>query len=274
MSQPVLKPEQLSFVREVLVHDSAIVLDKSKDYLIHARLEPIAHEIGLGSIHELVEAVRRDSQIRARVVEALTTNETFFFRDLWPFECLRKDILPALLKARAASRKLCIWSCACSTGQEPYSIAMVLLEHFPEAVSWPVKIWATDISEQVLARARSGRFSQLEVNRGLPVAFLLKYFDRDGADWVIKPAVRSMVTFTQMNLAAEWKLPSTFDVVFLRNVLIYFDQKTRRNILERLRRNISLDGALLMGAAESTLHVDEQWERVASGQSGYFRVRS
>ena len=274
MTQEPLKPEQLTYVREVLVNDSAIVLDNSKDYLIHARLEPIASEIGLKSIHELVEAVKRDRNIRSRVVEALTTNETFFFRDHWPFECLKKDILPAMLKARTQTRKLCVWSAASSTGQEAYSIAMLLLENFPDVSTWPVKIFATDISEQVLTRARAGRFSQLEVNRGLPIALLLKYFDRDGTDWVIKPAVRALVTFSHLNLASEWVGLPRMDVVFLRNVLIYFDQKTRKAILERVRGLIAPDGALLMGAAESTVHVDEKWERVSCGQAGYFRVRS
>lgn len=273
MTSPALNSEQLSFVRDVLVKDSAIVLDDSKDYLIHARLEPIVAEAGLSSIHELVEAVRRDKLLRTRVVEALTTNETFFFRDHWPFECLKKEILPSLLTARASTKKLSIWSAACSTGQEAYSIAMLLLESFPDVAQWPVRIVATDIAEAVLSRARSGRFTQLEVNRGLPIQYLLKYFERDGADWVVSPRVRAMVTFSQMNLASEWSFAQRFDVVFLRNVLIYFDQKTRKQILERVRHSMTSDGALLMGAAESTVHVDEKWERVTVGQTGFFRVK-
>jgi chemotaxis protein methyltransferase CheR len=270
-----LDATEVAFVRELVYQRSAIVLDDGKDYLIEARLEPVASAAGFASTNALVGAARSGTAaVRTSVVEALTTNETSFFRDLAPFECLRREVLPRLAKARAAQRTLTIWCAACSTGQEPYSIAMLILEHFPELARWPIRIIATDLAEHVLTRAREGRFQQLEVNRGLPATMMLKYFERQGTHWHIKHDVRRLVEFSQLNLVDSWsRIPPRVDIVFMRNVLIYFDQNTKKTIMQRLGRQIASDGALFLGAAETTLGIDDQWERVPFERTAYSQVR-
>lgn len=269
-----LSTRDASFVQTLVYRRSAIVLDDSKHYLIESRLEPVAAQAGFRNISEMIGAANDGKgDLQTKIVEALTTNETFFFRDVTPFECLKQKIIPSLLTARATTREISIWCGACSTGQEPYSISMLLAEHFPNLSSWLVRIHATDIAEQILTRARAGKFQQLEMNRGLPAAYFVKYFERHEAQWEIKQAIRKRIEFAQLNLIDAWTLPIKPDIVFLRNVLIYFDHDTKKRILERVRKNIAPDGVLFLGAAETTLNIDDKWERVADGKFFYYRVR-
>lgn len=265
--------DDAAFVRDLVLKRAAIVLDDSKQYLLETRLEQLARETGFDTITELVTRARALSpKLDTKIVEALTTHETSFLRDLSPFEILRDTVLPAMVAARERMRSLTIWSAACSTGQEPYSIAMLLLEHFPALERWPVRIVATDISESILQRARQGLYRQLEVNRGLPAAFLVRHFERKGTDWQVKARVRELVEFRQLNLLDPWGSLRP-DIVFMRNVLIYFDNKTKRTILQRIRQVMAPDGALFLGGAETTFGLDEAWERVNVGKSVYFKVR-
>jgi len=267
-------PADSAFVRQLVYQRAAIVLDETKQYLIDARLAAVASETGFADVSQLVAATRSGSALQSRVVDAMTTNETSFFRDAAPFECLRRAVLPKLLEARAKRRELTIWSAACSTGQEPYSLGMVLLEHVPEIANWSVRIVATDLSAAVVAKAKAARYRQLELNRGLPAAYLVKYFERVGMEWEVKANVRKLVEISQLNLIGPW--PSTLrpDVVFLRNVLIYFDKTTKGSILSRVRAMLPVDGALFLGAAESPIQVDDGWDRQECGATAFYRRRA
>ncbi len=266
--------EDAAFVRDLVYQQSAVALDESKQYLLEMRLTPAARDAGLDDIAGLVADARGGSQeANRRIVEALVTHETSFFRDHHPFEALRNDVLPALIEARSRSRILNIWSAACSSGQEAYSIAMTILEHFPRLASWPVRIIGTDISQSIVDHASAGSFRQLEVNRGLPAHLLLKYFDRDGSEWRIKPDVKRLVEFRQLNLLDRWNLLPFPDIVFMRNVLIYFDIETKKKILANVRRLLPRDGALFLGAAETTLNLDDGWRRSVSVKTGFYQVK-
>lgn len=268
-----VSPADAQFVRELVLRRSAIQLDAAKDYLIEMRLSQLARETGLPGIAELIAKARTDRRFDVKIIEAITTHETSFYRDLLPFDALREVLLPKFIAARATTRMLTIWSAACSSGQEPYSIAMQILEHFPELARWPVRIIATDISEQVLAKARDASFTQLEVNRGLPATLLVKYFERSGTHWKLAEPVRKLVEFRKLNLIEPWTVTPRPDIVLMRNVLIYFDLPTKRTILERVAEAIAPDGALLLGAAETPLGVTERWDRVAAGNKHiYYQV--
>jgi chemotaxis protein methyltransferase CheR len=264
----------IDFVRDLVRRRSAIVLEDGKEYLIEARLGPVAREEGFASIGALVAAIQGKpfDGLHRKVVEAMTTNETSFFRDVHPFDSLRQIVLPDIIAKRKPFRRLTIWCAASSTGQEPYTIAMVLREHFPELVDWQVKILATDLSTAVLDRAKEGRYRQLEVNRGLPAHYLLKYFERHGAEWQVKASVRELVEFRQMNLIDAWPSLPEMAVVFLRNVLIYFDVATKRTILEKVRKILASDGVLFLGGAETTMNVDPAFDRIAIAKSSCYRV--
>jgi len=260
------------WVRELVHRESAIVLLPGKEYLVEARLLPIARKMGLDDVGKLVEAVRTkpDPDSTRKIVEALTTNETSWFRDGDPFTALTGTVLPALLAARGQSERLQIWSAACSSGQEPYTIAMLLEDALPNA-AFRVSIHATDLSREMVERTKAGRFSQLEVNRGLPAPMLVRHFTRTGNEWEVSPALRRMVTSQECNLAAPLPRMGPFDVVYLRNVLIYFDLSTKQAILRRVRELMRPDGWLFLGAAETTLGVDDSWERVVIGRSSAYR---
>jgi chemotaxis protein methyltransferase CheR len=266
----------MSYLRDLVYKRSAIVLQADKSYLIDSRLAPLAREAGLASIDELVGKIRREgagAPLVRRVIEAMTTNETLFFRDLHPFEALKNRIIPDLARARASQRSLRVWCAAASTGQEPYSIAMTLREHFPELARWDVKIIATDINGAVLERAREATYRQLEVNRGLPVAMLIKYFERSGADWKLKPVIRDMVNFVELNLLDAWTAIGPQDIVFIRNVLIYFDVETKRRLLGRIRNLLQYDGFLVLGGAETTNNIDAEYAPVKIGGGVYYQVK-
>ena len=272
MSTVTLAADSIEFVCKLVRQQSAIELDAAKAYLIEARLSPVAKKNGFANTAELIRQVqtlsRRDMQ--QQVVEALTTNETSFYRDIHPFEALRQTIIPQIIKNRSAQKSLNIWSAACSTGQEAYSIAMLLRENFPELNNWTVRIVGTDLSEEVLQKARAGRFSQIEMNRGLPATLLTKYFVRDGLNWELTPQIRSLVTFSKLNLIERWPPLPPYDVVFLRNVLIYFSPATKRMILEKIRASMAPQAVLFLGAAETTMNLDSEFVRVQTGNQVYY----
>ncbi|MCZ2815519.1 CheR family methyltransferase [Modestobacter sp. VKM Ac-2984] len=269
-----LTATSFDWVRQLVHRESAIVLQPGKEYLVEARLLPMAQQRGMSGVSELVESVRNrpDPATTRRIVEALTTNETSWFRDGDPFTALTSTVLPQLLAARRPDERLQIWSAACSSGQEAYTIAMLLADALPNAPT-RVSITATDLSQQMVERTRAGRFSQLEVNRGLPATMLVRHFTRSGNEWEIAPALRRMITASECNLAAPLPRMGPFDVVYLRNVLIYFDLPTKQAILTRVRQLMRPDGWLFLGAAETTLGVDENWERVVLGRGSAYRPR-
>jgi chemotaxis protein methyltransferase CheR len=260
------------WVRELVHRESAIVLAPGKEYLVEARLLPLARQLGLADVPQLVDSVRSrpTPDSTRRIVEALTTNETSWFRDGDPFTALTSTVLPALLAARGPDERLQVWSAACSSGQEPYTVAMLLEDALPDA-GQRVSITATDLSREMVERTRAGRFSQLEVNRGLPAPMLVRHFSRVGTEWEVAPTLRRMVRAGECNLAAALPRMGPFDVVYLRNVLIYFDLSTKQAILRRVRELMRPDGWLFLGAAETTLGVDDSWERVVIGRSSAYR---
>jgi len=263
----------LSYIFDLIYRRSGIVLDAEKEYLVESRLRPIARTEGLASTEAFLALLRQqpEGRLHKAAVEALTTNETSFFRDEFPFEALRQEILPALKVSRAAARSLVILSAACSTGQEAYSILMVLREHFPELESWSVRIIGVDLAEAVLERARDGLYRQSEVDRGLSLPLLNRYFDRVSGDYRIKEPLRKAVEFRQMNLTGSWSQLPRVDVMFLRNVLIYFDLPTKKAILARARQAMAADGYLFLGGAETTLNIDEAYDRVQLGKATAYR---
>lgn len=267
-----------TYLQQLVLRDSAIVLEEGKDYLLESRLGPLARREGLAGLAELVSTLRTEvgGVLRAKVVDAMTTNETTFFRDVHPFESLRTELIPRLVELRSDRRQIEILCAACSSGQEPYTIAMLLCEHFPRIVNdWRIRITALDLSDTMLERARGGLYSQLEVNRGLPVTYLVKYFTKEGSSWRLKDNVRKLVTFQQANLAApSWPLLPPQDLVFIRNVLIYFDVKTKKQILGQVRKVLRPDGHMFLGAAETTLSLDEAFERVSFGKGSCYRLRA
>lgn len=275
MTTATLTPDAVSYVCTMVRERSAIELEASKSYLIEARLLPLAKQHGFASTNEFIQGVRvkRQPDLERRLVEAMTTNETSFFRDTHPFTALRTKILPEICRLREASRSLSIWSAACSTGQELYSIAMLIREHFPALANWNVRLVGTDLSEEVLNRARDGKFSQIEVNRGLPAPLLLKYFSREGMTWQVKPELRALGSFTKLNLIERWPTLPQMDVVFLRNVLIYFSPETKRDILRKVREVMAPQAILFLGAAETTMGLDSSFERVEGDQSVYYRIK-
>lgn len=271
-----ISSDSIKYLRDFVYRRSAIVVEADKDYLLESRLTPVARQNAFATIDEMVKSVRGEEQgpLASKVVEAMTTNETSFFRDVHPFEALKNNVLPEICAARASAKTLRIWCAAASTGQEPYTIAMVLRESIPNIDSWNVQIIATDINRTVLDRARSGMYKQLEVNRGLPAAMLVKYFDRVGADWQIKAELRRMVTFQELNLLDRWPIFAQPDIVFIRNVLIYFDVPTKRKILGRIRELMRPDGYLFLGGAESTLNVDDAYAVHRVGNTVCFLPRA
>jgi chemotaxis protein methyltransferase CheR len=267
---PAAGSEQaFAYLRKLVYDSSAIVLEADKRYLLEARLGPMLTRERLGSFDELVARLNGSNagQLRQRVLEAMTTHETSFFRDLHPFNLFRKTIVPRLLSERGATKRINVWCGASSTGQEPYTLAFILKECGLQLGGWTVDFMASDISEEVLTRARNGAFTQLEVNRGLPAPMLIKFFDKIGLEWQVKADVRKMINFRKINLMEAFPPMPDMDVVFLRNVLIYFDVPTKKRILDRLARVIRPGGYLFLGTVESTHNLTTDFQTVQVGNA-------
>jgi chemotaxis protein methyltransferase CheR len=268
-----LSPQSYAYLQSYIHRESGIVLDDDKQYLFAARLLPLVQSEKLASLNELCDRVAsgRAPLLAAQVTEAMTTNETLFFRDAGIFESMKTIVFPALLEATRGERKIRIWSAAASTGQEAYSIAMSLLA--AGIRPHQVEIVATDLSEQVLARARAGRYVQFEISRGLPTPLLLKHFSKVGLDWQIDAEVRGMVRFEKMDLRGSLAGIGACDLVLCRNVLIYFNADTKRQILASIARTLNPGGLLVLGCAETLLNLDHGFDRKAFGQSTFYKVR-
>jgi chemotaxis protein methyltransferase CheR len=265
--------ENYRLLQEHVYSRSGIVLGEDKHYLFEARLAPILHQFGLGSINDLCALIRatRESEVGRQVVEAMTTNETYFFRDPAHYDAIRTLLLPRLKEERRDTKKLRFWSAAASTGQEAYSLAMLLLA---DGLSdWNIQILGTDFSSQVLERARSGKYQQIEVNRGLPAALLVKHFRRSGVDWQLSEPVCRMAHFETIDLRNSMRTLGPFDLVFCRNVMIYFDAETKKNILRELHRTLFRGGWLLLGGAESAFGIEEWFERQTVGSATIYVAR-
>ena len=253
----------LEYIRDLARDHAGLVIDESKDYLVESRLAPLLNREGLGTLSNLVTVLRMDMStlLIEKVVEALVNNESSFFRDFHPFEALRTEIIPKLIESRRKESRLSIWSAGCAFGQEPYSVIMLIQEHFPELLHWDVSLHAMDISRTALERARKGVFSQFEMNRGLPIQYLMKYFDQMDEGWQVKPEIQGKIEFVRANLAGDWPVLPPPDLVLLRNVMLYMGRETKTQILEQVRRNLRRDGFLLIGAGESLLDVDTDFVR-------------
>jgi chemotaxis protein methyltransferase CheR len=254
-------PLDYDYLRKLLKERSGLVLSTDKQYLVESRLTPLARKAGLASLGELVAKVRSNNErLIVDVVEAMTTNESFFFRDKIPFDHFADTIMPGLLASRAKERRLRIWCAAASTGQEPYSLAMCLKEMKDKLSGWRVDILGTDLSNEVLEKAKAGVYSQFEVQRGLPIKMLVKHFSQVGDTWQISPEIRAMVQFRPLNLLSDFAHLGGFDVVFCRNVLIYFDQETKIGVLNRIARLLGQDGFLVLGAAETVVGLTDAFK--------------
>jgi chemotaxis protein methyltransferase CheR len=264
-------PLDYDYLRGFLKARSGLVLSNDKQYLIESRLMPIVRKHGMAGIGELVGKLKMpgNEALAAKVTEAMTTNESFFFRDKTPFDHFKEVMLPALLKARAAKRHIRIWCAAASTGQEPYSLAMILKEMGPQIAGWRFEIIGTDLSGDVLERAKAGAYTQFEVQRGLPIQMLLKYFTQNGDQWLISPEIRSMVHYRTLNLLNDFSALGQFDIVYCRNVLIYFDQPTKIDVLNRTARLTASDGYLLLGAAETVVGLTDAFKPVPERRGLY-----
>jgi chemotaxis protein methyltransferase CheR len=266
-----MTPLDYEFLRKLLKSRSGLVLSAEKHYLVESRLLPVARKNGLFNLTGLVARLRGpDAEpLMVEVVEAMTTNESFFFRDKLPFEQFRDTIMPALLSARAASRRIRIWCAAAATGQEPYSLAITLKEMGKVLRGWRIEIVATDLSTEVLEKAKSGIYSQFEVQRGLPALMLIKYFSQAGETWQIAPEIRGMVKFMSLNLLNDFTHLGRFDLVLCRNVLIYFDQATKIGVLERIAGVTERDGFLVLGGAETVVGLTDRFKPIPNKRSLY-----
>ncbi len=266
-----MTPADFEFIASLLYKRSGLVLTPDKIYLLESRLTPLARQNGHGSLQDLIGAIRRTPRedLLVEVTEAMTTNESFFFRDKTPFEQFEKVMMPALTAARPEGRPIRIWCAASSTGQEPYSLSILLKDKPALAGGRSVDIEATDLSEQVLERAREGVYTQFEVQRGLPVQLLVKHFEKAGTQWRIREDLRAMVTFSPLNLLNDFSKLGTFDIIFCRNVLIYFDRETKGRVLDRLADRLAPDGFLVLGAAETVFGLSERFAP-CEGQRGLY----
>ncbi len=268
-----MTPQEFDWLRAFLKQQSGLVLTNEKQYLIESRLLPVARKTGLGSLSALIGKMREPGQsaLAATVVEAMTTNESFFFRDKTPFEHFTGVMLPQLLEARARDRRLRIWCAAASTGQEPYSLAICLKEAEAKLAGWRIEIVGTDLSTDVLEKAKAGIYTQFEVQRGLPINHLLKYFTQSGDTWQIAANLRSMVQYRKFNLLESFSQLGQFDIIFCRNVLIYFDNRTKIDILERMAKMMPADGFLVLGAAETVVGLTDVF-RPMNDRRGLYQV--
>jgi chemotaxis protein methyltransferase CheR len=271
-----LTSQDFGYVADLARRQAAIVLEPGKEYLVESRLQPLADKAGFAKLEDYIAKLREEigfSPAHAQVVDALTTNETYFFRDIHPFDALRTEVLPGLIERRSATRKLSIWCAAASTGQEPYSLAMMLLEHFKSLETWNVSIVATDYSDRVLEQAKRGEYNQVEVNRGLPAIYLVKYFRKQGDRWVVRDDVRKRIDYRRLNLIDPWPMLPQFDLVLMRNVLIYFDVAVKRTIMKNVRRVLAPDGYYALGSAETTMNIDSTFLPMMYGKTTFYRTQ-
>jgi chemotaxis protein methyltransferase CheR len=266
------------YLRQLVYNLSKNVLDPSRDYLFETRLTKLLRNQGMSRVDELVHHLRiqPDPALERAIAEAMTINETSFFRDTRPFELLRTELLPGLIESRRLARSLRFWSAACSTGQEGYSLAMLMREHFPTLAAWNLSIEGTDLSAEVVERAQAGHYHRIEINRGLPARFVVRYFDHIGEDWFIKPELRKLCNFRQANLCAPQlpfsRITDRFDVIFLRNVMLYFSQETRKTLLAGIHRLLAPDGILFLGSSEQPAD-PSLWTSVLAGGTCHFKPR-
>ena len=266
---------EFAYIRELVKTRSALMLDAGKEYLVESRLESLARHEGFNSLADMVDRLRSSdpSDLHRKVVEAMTTNETSFFRDARVFNMFKKSILPELVARRGSARSFNFWCAASSGGQEPYSVAMLLREHRPCLQGWDVKLIASDISRAMVARARAGRYSQAEVNRGLPASLLVKYFQQHGSTWQLNKDILHMVECREINLASCWPALPRMDVIFMRNVLIYVDLESKKTILAKVARLLDPNGYLVLGGAETTMNLDDSFEAVSLDGATCFRLK-
>lgn len=268
-----MSPQDFDFVAQLLKQRSGLTIGPDKAYLLESRLNPVARKHGFSGLTDLIQGLRLrgDQTLTRDVVEAMTTNESFFFRDTKPFEQFRRLVLPHMLEKRASRRSFRIWSAACSSGQEAYSLSMILKEFDSKLAGWRVEMIGTDISTEILDKAKEGVYSQFEVQRGLPVQLLVKHFTQEGDRWRISPEIKRMVTYRIFNLLEDPAPLGQFDVVFLRNVLIYFDQPTKAKVLERVAKQMAPDGFLYLGGAETVLGITDRFQ-VVPGERGIYSL--
>jgi chemotaxis protein methyltransferase CheR len=264
------------YLRQLVFGLSQNVLDPSRDYLFGTRLTKVLRNKGMSHLEELVQhlKLRKDPVLERAIAEAMTINETSFFRDSRPFDLLRTELLPKLIEARRHARTLRFWSAACSTGQEAYSLGILMLQHFPLLAGWKIRIEGTDICAEVVQRAQAGRYHRIEMNRGLPARFIVTYFEHEGEEWVVRSAVTEMCRFRQANLCGPQfpfsRSEDRFDVIFLRNVMLYFSQETRRSLLARIHHVLAPDGILFLGSSEQPADASI-WTSVLAGGTCYFK---
>lgn len=268
-----MKPEDFEFFSTTLKQRSGLILTKDKAYLLESRLMPVARKWNLKGLDELAASLRtkRDETVLRDITEAMTTNESSFFRDQKPFDQFKQVVLPKLLETRASKRHIRIWSAASSSGQEAYSLAMLLCEMSAKLAGWKIEIIGTDLSSEMVERARSGLYSQFEVQRGLPITHLVKYFSQNGDRWQINQNLRDMVSFRELNLLGDFGPIGSFDVVFCRNVLIYFDAPTKSKVLDSISRVMQPDAVLYLGGAETVLGITEKFKPVENQRGLYIQ---
>lgn len=267
-----MKPEDFDLFSTLVKQRSGLVLSKDKAYLLESRLTPVARKYNLKTLEELAQSVRtkREEQMLRDITEAMTTNESFFFRDTKPFDQFRKTLLPELIRTRAAKKQFRIWSSAASSGQEAYSLAMICAEEAARLQGWKIDILGTDLSSEMVERAKGGIYTQFEVQRGLPITLLMKYFSQIGTDkWQIKDNIRSMVQYKEGNLLTDFGPIGTFDIIYCRNVLIYFDQPTKTRVLEAMSHVLAPDGVLFLGGAETVLGISDKFKPLDNERGMY-----
>lgn len=269
-----MSPEDYQFITSFLLDTTGLSLGENKEYLLEARLVPLAQSHGMNGVEDLVLALKSsiDPSLKKDVMEAMTTNESSFFRDRRPFDELKNSILPRLIEEKQSTKRLRIWCSACSHGQEPYSIVMQIRENFPELADWNIQIVATDLCTKALDRAQAGIYSQFEVQRGLPVQLLMKHFDQCEQGWKIKPELGTGIQWKHLNLLEDFQHLGMFDIVFCRNVLIYFKPETKKDILDRISLQMASSGVLLLGAAETVLGISDSYSKMAECQSAIYQL--
>lgn len=269
-----MRPEDFDYVAKMLKDRSGLIITRDKAYLLESRLTPVARKRGFKGLEDLVSSLRTAGEDLLReVTEAMTTNESFFFRDIKPFDQFKAVVMPHMLANRSGKKTLRIWSAASSSGQEAYSLAMILKEEGPKFAGWKIEIVGTDISTEMLEKAKAGLYSQFEVQRGLPISYLVKYFKKNNEMWQIDPAIRGMVQYREYNLLHDLKPLGQFDVVFCRNVLIYFDQPTKTRVLDNISRVMPDDGFLYLGGAETVLGISDKFKPVPDQRGIYALAR-